>query len=104
MGKLKLEDQYTLNLPLFVGNLKKCKKEVEQWKEKRNLSALCGKLLHERNLQDTESIIYDNLYHQGGVCIASPKVQLYCILTIGTMGKGLLWRILTIWWGLLMHS
>ena len=39
---------------------------------------VCGNLLHERNLLDMESIIYDNLYHQGGVRIGSPRVWLYC--------------------------
>lgn len=39
---------------------------------------VCGKLLHERNLPDMHSIIYDNLYLQGGVRIGSPKVRFYC--------------------------
>ena len=39
---------------------------------------VCGRLLHEKNLPDMESIIYDNLYDQGGVRIGSPKVRLYC--------------------------
>ena len=46
--------------------------------EKKFVCPVCGKLLHEKNLPDMESVIYDNLYYRGGVRIASPKVQLYC--------------------------
>ena len=47
-------------------------------REKKFVCPVCGKLLHEKNLPDMESVIYDNLYYRGGVRIASPKVQLYC--------------------------
>ncbi len=49
------------------------------FREKKSLICpVCGNLLHERNLPDMEGIIYDNLYHQGGVRIGSPRVRLYC--------------------------
>ncbi len=51
------------------------------FREKKSLIyPVCGNLLHERNLLDKESIIYDNLYHQGRVRIGSPRVRLYCDL------------------------
>ena len=46
--------------------------------EKKFVCPVCGQLLHERNLPDMHSIIYDNLYLQGGVRIGSPRVRLYC--------------------------
>jgi len=49
------------------------------FREKKSLICpVCGNLLHEKNLPDMEGIIYDNLYHLGGVRIGSPKVRLYC--------------------------
>ena len=45
---------------------------------KKFVCPVCGGFLHEKNLPDMESIIYDNLYDQGGVRIGSPKVRLHC--------------------------
>ena len=39
---------------------------------------VCGKLLHEVNLPDKESIIEDSLYHVDGVRIVNSQVQLLC--------------------------
>ncbi len=47
-------------------------------REKKFTCPVCGKLLHEKNLPDMESVIYDNLYYRGGVRIGSPRVLLYC--------------------------
>ena len=46
--------------------------------EKKFVCPVCGQILHEKNLPDMQSIIYENLYDQGGVRIGSPKVRLYC--------------------------
>ncbi len=39
---------------------------------------VCGKLLHEVNLPDQESIIEDSLYYVDGVRIVNSQVQLLC--------------------------
>ena len=39
---------------------------------------VCGNQLHETNLPDKESIVKDNLYHEGGVLILSSHVLLRC--------------------------
>ena len=39
---------------------------------------VCGNPLHETNLPDKESIVKDNLYHEGGVLILSSHVLLRC--------------------------
>lgn len=58
------------------------KKEEEPDSECGNLSyftcPVCGELLHKKNLPDMESVIYDNLYHEGGVRIGSLRVWLHC--------------------------
>lgn len=52
--------------------------EPDNLGEKRLFCPVCGQILHERNLPDMQSIIYENLYAQGGVRIGTPKVRLYC--------------------------
>ena len=44
--------------------------------EKKFVCPVCGKLLHERNLPDMQSIINDHLYHQGSIRICSSRAQL----------------------------
>ena len=46
--------------------------------EKKFVCPVCGNQLHETNLPDKESIIRDNLYHEGGVLILSSHVLLLC--------------------------
>ena len=48
--------------------------------EKENviICPVCGNPLHETNLPDKESIVKDNLYHEGGVLILSSHVLLRC--------------------------
>ena len=39
---------------------------------------VCGKLLHEVNLPDQESIIEDSLYYVDGFRIVNSQIQLHC--------------------------
>ena len=50
-----------------------CKEEP-----KRFVCPVCGRLLHEVNLPDQESIIEDSLYYVDGVRIINSQVQLLC--------------------------
>jgi len=43
----------------------------------RFICPVCRKSLHEDNLVNMKSIVEDNLYYVGGVCIVG-DVQLYC--------------------------
>jgi len=57
-------------------------KDKESDSECENFSTficpVCGKLLHEVNLPDQESIIEDSLYHVGGFRIVNSQIQLHC--------------------------
>ena len=44
----------------------------------RFVCPVCCELLHEKNLPDMESVIYDSLYYARDVCIWNSRVQLYC--------------------------
>ena len=50
----------------------------EEHTKERIVCPVCGKVLHEDNLPDKESIVKDNLYHEGGVLILSSHVLLRC--------------------------
>lgn len=82
-------------------------KERKSDSECGNLSYLtcpvCGELLHEENLPDMESVIYDSLYYGGDNCIGSLKVRLYCVFEHRSGKEGVTIEEPHIWWAMLIQ-